>query len=291
MIESGRHRALIVEDDHDTAELLAEMMEAAGHSSHVCDNRIAALAALDKESFCFILLDLQIKGDSEAIHGHAFHGETLLGEIRSRFPQRVGRADWLPVIVISGVARERDTAVEVMRFGATNLVQKPLDGQRILTAIDGALGAAGRVKHSACAEGLSAQVGSIGKAVIDIPANKRKARTAVVINGTERRVTNQSLRILLELVVAHLKGGTVHKSLLGATEDPSFKAPSRLRESLGEVGSTDSLIRSDQAGNYGLAPHVVIGACNTDQLLKHQDHRVRELAQELAELKLTGGKA
>jgi DNA-binding response OmpR family regulator len=290
MTDHSRHHALVVEDDRPTAELLAEMLEAAGHSSQVCDNRVAALEALDAESFCFILLDLQIKGDREAIQGHAFHGEALLGEIRSRFPQRVGRADWLPVIVISGVAGERDTAVEVMKFGASDLVHKPLDSQRILTAINSALLAAGRVQHSACETGPTVATGE-GKVVIEIPGTKRKTRTAVVIGASTHWVPNKSLRIFLELVVAHLKSETVHKSRLGATEDPSFKAISTLRESLGEIGSKSGLITNDQAGNYGFASQVVIGRCGTDLLQQHQDFRVRELALEIAELKRSGGKA
>ena len=95
------------------------------------DNREDALAALQNKSFCLILLDLQIKSAADAIKGHVEHGKALLRKIREKYGDHNGTAFWLPVLIVSGFAREVDEAVDVMKDGASDVIQKPLENQQV----------------------------------------------------------------------------------------------------------------------------------------------------------------
>ena len=79
-----RHISLIVEDDHETAQDLVEILRSIDCDSVVVDNREDALAQLRNNSFCLILLDLEIRGDADSIKGHVEYGRALLRDIREK---------------------------------------------------------------------------------------------------------------------------------------------------------------------------------------------------------------
>src|SRR5216117_856030 len=120
-----RHIALIVEDDKETAEDLVEILRSTECDSVIVDNHEDALSTLQSKSFCLILLDLQIKSASDSIKGHVEHGRALLRKIRQAHGDHNGIPFWLPVLIVSGFAREADEAVEVMKNGASDVIQKP----------------------------------------------------------------------------------------------------------------------------------------------------------------------
>src|SRR5438445_556348 len=110
-----RHIALIVEDDKETAEDLVEILLSIDCDSVVADIREDALAEIQNKSFCFVLLDLQIKSAADSIKGHVEHGKALLRKIREKHGEHNGAAFWLSVLIVSGFAREVDEAVDVMK--------------------------------------------------------------------------------------------------------------------------------------------------------------------------------
>src|SRR5690349_6610738 len=101
------HVVLVVEDDPETADSLAQIVSAEGWTSVVVDNRVEAIERLQSTSFCAVLLDLQIRGEKRAIRGHTSHGKALLRQIRQLNQEHIGLGFWLPIIVISGFASER----------------------------------------------------------------------------------------------------------------------------------------------------------------------------------------
>ena len=109
----GRHIALIVEDDKETQEDLVEILRSAECDSVVVDNHDNALSTLQKQSFCLILLDLQIKSAPDSIKGYVQHGRAVLRKIRQAHGDHNGIHFWLPVLIVSGFAREADEAVEI----------------------------------------------------------------------------------------------------------------------------------------------------------------------------------
>src|SRR5580658_2309256 len=113
------HLALIIEDDKETAGILQEILDSLDCDSIVVDNKEDALNKLQNATFCLILLDLQIKGSPDAIKAHPEYGRSLLRKIREEHSEHNGTSFWLPILVVSGFAREVNEAVEVMKDNAS----------------------------------------------------------------------------------------------------------------------------------------------------------------------------
>jgi len=277
-----RHIALIVEDDQETAEDLREILQSFDCDSVVVDNREDALAALQNNSFCFVLLDLQIKGAADSIKGHIDHGKGVLRKIREKYGDHHGTAFWLPVLIVSGFAREVDEAVDVMKDGASDVIQKPLENQQVSERIRQALQASGRPTHDRCHEAPPIQGPNLKDGVvIAIPGDRIKRRTCVTIASKSVNLADASLKVLLRLMVAQRKGDPVHKIDLGATADQGFKGVSTLRNELKPLLGQVDIIKNDYHGNYSLVDGVRIGECAVDKLLKIGDRTISHLAAEL----------
>lgn len=276
-----RHIALIVEDDKETAEDLCEILQSFDCDSVVVDNREQALAALQNNSFCFVLLDLQIRGAADSIKGHIDHGKGVLRKIREMYGEHHGTAFWLPVLIVSGFAREVDEAVDVMKDGASDVIQKPLENQQVSERIRQALQASGRQTHDRCHEPPTQGPNLKDGVVIAIPGDRIKRRTCVRIASKSLDLPDASLKVLLRLMVAQRKGEPVHKIDLGATADQGFKGISTLRNELKPALGGVDIIKNDYQGNYSLTDDVRIGDCDVDKLCKIGDHTISRLATEL----------
>lgn len=277
-----RHIALVIEDDKETAEDLAEILLSIDCDCIVADNRADALLELQVKSFCLILLDLQIKSTSDSIKGHVEHGRALLRNIREKHGEHTGVAFWLPVLILSGFAREVSEAVEVMKDGASDVIQKPLDRQQVSERLRRALQASGRQTHELCHEPPTAQRLNLKEGiVIAIPGDRIGRRTRVTIASKPVELTDNSLKILLHLMAGKQKGDLVHKRDLGATEEQGFKGISILRNELkGVLGNID-IIKNHYHGNYSLETNVTIGECDVDKLLEIGDKTISGLARQL----------
>jgi DNA-binding response OmpR family regulator len=284
---TGRHRALIVEDDVPTAEDLVEVVRALDCESVVVDNKADAIAALEREAFCFALFDLQIKVHRDSIRGSVEAGQGLVREARRLYPAHAGAGGChqMPILVVSGHAREAAEAVAVMKDGADDVIQKPLDARHVSEGIRHALLRSGRSSHDACAAMVRAY-GPSGALVVAFPANRVGRRTRIVIGGKALNLTDGMLRILLELVVARLSDRAVHKIDLGATDDQGFKGISELRKELKPaLGEDADIIANDYQGNYRISAPIVLGECQVERLVAIGDQRITALAKQLRALK------
>lgn len=151
---SGGHVALIVEDEPEMAAEVADLLRSFGHGHVHAETKADAMACLADGGFCYVLLDLEIKADRNSIKPYVSAGISLLDEIRRRFPRR-GANDkhLLPVLVVSGHAKEHDNVVKAFQTGADAFIRKPLSigGQDIEQQIRMALDRAGRGDHPLCA--------------------------------------------------------------------------------------------------------------------------------------------
>lgn len=281
---AGRHQVLIVEDDKATADDLVEVLGSIGCDCLAVASHQEALQALRQTSFCLILLDLQIKYASDAIKGHVEHGKALLREIRQMHGDHSGLPYWLPVLIVSGFASEVPAAVEVMKDGASDVIQKPLSSQEISDKVRRALEASGRLTHDCCGEKPPQQLANPNEdVVVSIPGDRVRRRTWVMIGRTRLELTDSSLRLLLHLMVAHGDGGGVHKTDLGANAEQGFKGISNLRSELKPaLGPDVNIIANDYHGTYSLTDSVRIGACDINKLLAIGDATISELAHRLA---------
>jgi CheY-like chemotaxis protein len=278
----SRHCALIVEDEAETAFDLGQILKSLDCDSVPVSNAEDAMREIETKSFCLVLLDLEIKGEPHAIKGHIEYGKSLLRKIRQMHSEHMGLHFWLPVLVISGFARERDEALQLMKDGATDVIQKPIDSQAVSQAIRKALAGSGRATHDLCENHPVVHRDNFKeKVVIAIPGDRSKRRTTVRLGSQSATLTDSSLRVLLHLVVGHLQNQKVHKTDLGTNQDQGFKGISILRGELKQILGDIDIIKNHYHGYYGFVPSVTIGEIAFDRLLELDDAAISSLAEKI----------
>jgi len=103
-------RALIVDDDKEFLETLANRMQKRGIKLSTAEPATVALILLEKESYDAVLIDLMMPETG---------GIETLQIICKKFPE-------IKVLIISGhpsIARR----VEALKLGATDFIPKPID--------------------------------------------------------------------------------------------------------------------------------------------------------------------
>jgi two-component system, LuxR family, response regulator FixJ len=112
----------VIDDDDAVRDSLAMLLEAAGLTAHRYDSAEAFLAAVDAAAPGCVVTDVRMPDMS---------GLDLLRRLSDRL-------DRFPVIVLTGEA-DVPMAVEALKAGALDLIQKPYAADAILAAITGAL--------------------------------------------------------------------------------------------------------------------------------------------------------
>lgn len=119
MPESNRPKILIVDDEVGIRELLSEILTDEGYAVVAAENADAAWDLRVREKFSLILLDIWMPGKD---------GLTLLKQWRDAGLLGV------PIVVMSGHATI-DTAVEAMKLGALEVLEKPIAANRLLVTV------------------------------------------------------------------------------------------------------------------------------------------------------------
>ena len=115
---------LIVDDNSDIRFILDELIKEAGYKTRLAANFNQALSEIDKKLPDVAILDVKLdKGDNDGIQ--------LLNHIKKK------NSD-IPVIMISGHANI-EMAVNSLKSGAFEFIQKPFDKERLLNFINRAV--------------------------------------------------------------------------------------------------------------------------------------------------------
>jgi len=130
MRESGKKRTLntplarilAVDDESSIRETLRSILETEGYAVEVAQGGHEAIDSFKNQNFDVVLCDVKMQG---------MDGIEVLVALRELAPD-------LPVIMISGHGTI-DTAVESLRKGAYDYIQKPLDLNRLLVSLRNAL--------------------------------------------------------------------------------------------------------------------------------------------------------
>ena len=281
-----RHLALVVEDHLEIADDLVQILDSIDCASVVVDNAEDAEKQVQEKSFCLILLDLEIKRRPDAIKGHIEHGKSVLRTIRATYGDYNGNAFTLPVLIVSGFARERDPAVDVMKSGASDIIQKPFASGHVSERIRQALQDSGRRTHDSCgALPRFRTVNPDDELVLAIPGDRvRRRRTRVTVAGNPVELTDASLKILLHLMAARQKGEMANKVDMGASAEQGFKGISNLRNELKIALGNVDIVENKYHGNYCLIDRVRIGECALENLLQIGNHAISTLVEQLQEL-------
>ena len=114
----GKYRIMIVDDDQDICDALADRLQASGYDVITCHDGASAVAMMTLESMRspvhLVLLDLQLPG---------MDGMAVL--------RRLGGLDnAIPVIIMSATARA-EAFWDAIGAGAVDCLQKPIDFQEL----------------------------------------------------------------------------------------------------------------------------------------------------------------
>src|SRR6516164_3915396 len=116
-------RILIADDQTDVLEALRLLLKAEGYQIESAGSPGAIMAALDARDFDAVLMDLNYTRDTTS----GEEGLEIVSKIQSMDPT-------LPVIVMTAWG-SIELAVEAMRRGARDFVQKPWENPRLLTIL------------------------------------------------------------------------------------------------------------------------------------------------------------
>ena len=116
-------RVLVCDDQPDVREALRLLLKGQGWQTITADSPEALLSSARTEAFDLILLDLNYTRDTTS----GAEGMDLLAALENQGNQA-------PVMVMTAWS-SFDLAVEAMRRGACDFIQKPWDNQRLLAAI------------------------------------------------------------------------------------------------------------------------------------------------------------
>ncbi|MGH7097531.1 MAG: sigma-54-dependent transcriptional regulator [Stellaceae bacterium] len=121
------HDILIVDDEADIRMLIADILKDEGYATREAANSNEALAAIRGRQPALALLDIWLR-ESE------LDGIEILKRLRAEMP-------WVPVVMISGHGTI-ETAVEAIKIGAYDFLEKPFKADRLLLIVARAIEAA-----------------------------------------------------------------------------------------------------------------------------------------------------
>jgi DNA-binding NtrC family response regulator len=119
----GPPRVLVADDQRDVLEALRQLLKGEGYSTVSVGSPAEVLAAVQKSDFDAVLLDLNYARDTTT----GSEGLELVSELRSIDAS-------LPTIVMTAWG-SIDKAVEAMRRGARDFIEKPWDNARLLATL------------------------------------------------------------------------------------------------------------------------------------------------------------
>ena len=115
-------QVLVVDDNTRARQSMADVLHAAGHEVQACASAMEALKVLDRSSFDVIITDLQMPG---------MNGLEFIRAIESRQLDS-------QVVMVTAFASV-SSAVEAMRHGAFDYIEKPFDAEQLETLVQRAL--------------------------------------------------------------------------------------------------------------------------------------------------------
>jgi DNA-binding NtrC family response regulator len=129
---ASRGRVLVVDDNSRARQSMADVLQQAGHQVFACSSGREALQLLDKETIDVVLTDLQMPGMTGLELIRALEARTFDGQ----------------VAMVTAFATV-EAAVEAMRHGAFDFIEKPFDAEQLEQLVARALQQATRDERRA----------------------------------------------------------------------------------------------------------------------------------------------
>ena len=145
---------LIVDDEADIRELIGGILEDEGFEPRLAHDSTSALAEIEKRRPALIVLDIWLQGSR-------LDGLELLELVKEQHPD-------LPVVIISGHGNI-ETAVQAIKHGAYDFIEKPFETDRLLLIVRRAIEAAERQRSSGGrSKTISGSAGVVSQALAEI---------------------------------------------------------------------------------------------------------------------------
>jgi FixJ family two-component response regulator len=171
----------VVDDQQQIRDLVATVLDSVGFRCVAWESPGTLLSQLDKQNIDVLVVDVRLVGMS---------GLELVRQLRDRGVKA-------PVVFISGVS-EVPVAVEAMKLGAHDFLQKPFTAQALIDAVQAA-----QTRHRARA-GRDAQVDRARQSVGKLSPREREVFLAVCA-GKANKVTASELGLSEKTVEEHRK--------------------------------------------------------------------------------------
>lgn len=227
------HDILIVDDEADIRALIAGILEDEGYSTREAGNSDAALEAVRARRPSLIIQDIWLQGST-------LDGLGILAAVKREHPD-------VPVVMISGHGNI-ETAVEAIKIGAYDFIEKPFQTDRLLIIVERAIEAATlrrenkelRLRAGSAAPvtelvGNSPFVQQVRQAVDKVaPTNSRVLITGPAGSGKEvvaRIIHNRSRRVDGPFVVlncAAMHPDRMEVELFGTEHGEAADAPRKI---------------------------------------------------------------
>ncbi len=231
---------LIVDDDRDIRQLLADYLETNGYRTLCAADGNAMWKALDETRPELVVLDLNLPGDD---------GLTLCRKLRA--------TSSLPVIMLTARAEPLDRILG-LEMGADDYLPKPFEPRELLARIRSVLRRSHAMPEHAKADNVQRM--RFAGWTLDLTARHLLNPDGLVImlSGAEFRL----LRVFLEHPNRVLNRDQLLNLTQGRDADPFDRSIdiqiSRLRQKLGEDARLPQIIKTVRNGGYVLAGQVSV---------------------------------
>jgi two-component system response regulator FixJ len=176
---TGPAKIFVVDDDADVRESLCQLLDAAGFESQAYESAQAFLAGARMPEGGCLIVDLRMPG----MNGLELQQKLVADGVQ------------LPVIIVTGHA-DVPLAVQAMKAGARDFIEKPYSHATILNAVNAALGSAN------AAPGSAAIPDQIGRRLAQLTARERDVLEQLVV-GHPNKVIALNLQISPRTVEIH----------------------------------------------------------------------------------------
>jgi DNA-binding response OmpR family regulator len=300
MRKVARHRILLVEDDVETLESIARMVEDVFDFECIAVRSFTeARAVIDEGNFCLLITDLGIVATPQSGKPEAELGHQLIEHARKCFPN-CNAENWhlLTILVLSSL--DSGNLRQGMRSGADDFLTKPIGSNRVSLrdTIHEWLQKTGRHDHAQCAEIMARArrkkstappaplaVAAAGPR-LGVTGRTFGKKSEITIDGQAARLLNALFGPLLRLIEGRLaKEEWTTREELGAEAGAGWKGASGLQKELGPLLGGRPLLVNNRDRGYRLDPSVELDAIVVAPLVGEGRDLISRTARRIAALR------